>query len=430
MKPRMFLGACALAALCLGCPTETHDDESNPDEDDDATGDDNTAGDDDTTDCLGHCTSGVRDCGETAVDCGGECAACPEQELCADGGLFPSIAASGSAVIAVWGNANQSHELFFACHDGSGWTAAQPVPGLGSNSDFGRLQADGQGWVHLVVHSGMGDSRAAMYSAIDASAGCAGSWSDPVQVDDGTDNSCWPQIAVDEDDDPHICWTDRDYYEIQCASSSGGSWGAPETVVASGVQSCHSDVAASGSTLHVVWQEGDAPRLPAYAHSTGGGGGYTEPYELSDQFHNWPQIVADAGGNLHAMYTYRHSDHDVKYRKMTGGVWGDEQVVSTPPSEWTWPSLAIDAGGGLHAVWHQTDDVEHIYYDVGDAATEQWQTARQVSTDGDLNNRDACLAVDPSGRAHVIWIHKEDHEDADTPGSVRYRVVTWDDLGT
>ena len=432
------VGGLGLLLVLLGCPTGTHDDDVAGDDDtsgdDDASGDDDvsgdddaTADDDDTADCSDHCANAIRDCGETAVDCGGECSPCPEEELSADGGLFPSIAATAAAVIAVWGDANQSHQLFYACHDGASWTAAQAVPGMGANSDFGRLQTDGQGRIHLVVHAGMGDNRSAMYAVIDASAGCGGTWSDPVQVDDGTDNSCWPQIAVDEDDDPHICWTDRDYYEIQCASSSGGSWGAPETVVASGVQSCHSDVAASGSTLHVVWQEGDAPRLPAYSHSTGGGG-YTEPFELSDQFHNWPQIVTDASGNLHALYTYRHSDHDVKYRKMSGGVWGAEQVVSTPPSEWTWPSLAIDAGGGLHAVWHQTDDVEHIYYDIGDAATEQWQTARQVSTDGDLNNRDACLAIDPSGRAHVIWIHKENHEDADTPGSVRYRVATWDDL--
>jgi len=336
------------------------------------------------------------------------------------------VAATPTAVVAVWGDEDDSARLYFACRDTAGWTSPEPVPDLGSNSDFGRLETDSQGRVHLVVHSGMGNNRAAKHALFDASAGCTGSWSAPVQVDDGTDNSCWPQIAIDGGDDPHICWTDEDYYAIHCASSAAGVWESPVTVVSSSVQSCHGDVTVGGSTLHVVWQEGDAPRLPVYSHSTASG--FTEPHELSSDFHNWPQIVVDAGGDLHVLYTYRHGDHEVKYRKMTAGTWGAEQQVSVPPSEWTWPGLAIDGAGGLHAVWHQTDDVEHVYYAVGDADTGTWQAPRRVSTDGTLNNRDATLSVDAAGRAHVVWVHKEDAEDADTSGEIRYRVVTWDDL--
>jgi len=264
-----------------------------------------------------------------------------------------------------------------------------------------------------------------MYSVFEGGS-CAGNWSSPVQVDDDTDNSCWPQIAVDENDDPHICWTDEDYYAIHCASSSGGVWDSPRTVVNSGVQSCHSDLAAAGSTLHVVWQEGDSPRLPVYAHSTGSG--FTEPFELNSGFHNWPQIVAEANGDLHVLYTYRQTDHEVKYRKMTAGVWGTESQLSDRSAQWAWSSLTLDAAGGLHAVWHQTDDVEHVYYTIGDSATEVWQPPRRVSTDSTLQNRDTMVSVDDQNRAHVVWAHKEDAEDADTTGQIRYRVVTWEDL--
>ena len=421
------------ALLVLGCPagdtpgddddtaTPADDDTATPDDDDTAIPDDDTA-----DDCADHCSNGVADCGETDLDCGGSCPACDEVTLCSGSCVFPAVAATQAVVVAVWGDEEDSHHLHYSCKDGSGWTSPQQVPDLGANSDFGRLETDSMGRVHLVVHAGMGDNRAAMYAVFDAPSGCSGSWSSPVQVDDGTDNSCWPQIAIDGQDDPHICWTDEDYYAIHCASSEGGTWDPPQTVVSSAVQSCHSDLTASGSTLHVVWQEGDAPRLPVYSHSTGSG--FTEPYELSASFHNWPQIVADASGDLHVLYTYRNGDHEVKYRKMTAGSWGAEQQVSAPPSEWTWPGLAIDATGGLHAVWHQTDDVEHVYYGVGDSSSGAWQSPRRISTDSSLQNRDATLSVDGDGRAHVVWVHKEDPVDADTTGQVRYRVVTWDDL--
>ncbi len=376
--------------------------------------------------CAGHCDDGELSCGETAIDCGGDCQPCAEEVIFSGNGLFPAVAANGEVVLASFGNGDHEERLYWTCQDGSGWTTPEEVPDLGHSAQFPRMEVASDGTIHMVVHAGLGNNRAVMHLTWATDQACPGSWSAPTQADDGSDNSCWPQMALDEQDQPHICWTDRDYYEIHYNHVSGGSWQGVEVVYSSTLESCHSDLTVTGGTAHVLWQEGDSPRLPV--HSERQGSAFSTPVELSSDFHNWPQIVPDSQGDLHVLYTGRHGDHEIKYRKRAGGSWQPEQTISTRPGEWAFTMLVIDEQDQLHATWHRTDGVEHVYYAIGDALTGSWQAARQVSTDSDLQNRDATLWADPRGTAHHVWLHKEDHEDADSMGEVRYRPVTWQDL--
>ncbi len=376
--------------------------------------------------CTDHCSDGVMSCGETLTDCGGDCAPCTEEVVFSGNGVFPAIAANGEVVLALFGNGDEDERLYWSCRDEGGWSSPQEVPDLGHSAQFPRMEVASDGTVHMIVHAGLGNNRSAMHLTWDAEQRCPGAWSAPTQVDDGTDNSCWPQIALDPLDRPHVCWTDRDYYEIHYNHMEGGTWQGVEVVYSSDEQSCHSDLTVVGNTPHVLWQEGDAPRLPVHAERQGSG--FSEPVELSGDFHNWPQIVSDSQDDLHVLYTRRHGDHEIKYSSRTSGTWQPEQTISSRAGEWAWPMLLIDPQDRLHATWHRTDGVEHVYYAVADATSGTWQPARQVSTDGAMQNRDATLWIDPRGVAHHLWLHKQDHEDADTFGEVRYRAVTWSDL--
>ena len=439
------LGGLLLAlALVHGCGQTIGDDDSGTDDDDlfdddDLGDDDSVAGDDDSAlddddlgddddavdPCADHCGDALLNCGETAVDCGGDCAACQPVVLCEDGCTFPTVAATDELVIVVWGVESDSLRAHWVCDDGGGWTAPEAIPTATHSGEFARLDTDSFGNVHLIFHQGLGNNRAVMYARFDGGVGCAGSWTTPVQVDDGQDNSCWPQIAVDSAGDPHVTWTDRDYYEIHYARAESGVWAGPVAAVGTAEMSNHSDVTVSGDTVHLAWQEGESPRLPTWAYGTIDG--FSAPVTLNDGFYNWPQLATDPAGDIHALYTQRNGDHEIRYRKASGASWGSEQTISTSPGGWAWSSLAADDAGGLHAVWHRTDGVEHVQYAVGDAASGSWQTSRRVSTEGGRNNQDTTLSVDPAGRAHIVWARKDSWE-ADLPGPVIYRVVTWADL--
>jgi len=160
--PRSFRPLLALSLLLVGCPDDTDDDTDGQDDDavqddDSAAGDDDTAGDDttddDTTDpCEDHCSNGVHDCGETGVDCGGACGACPVEELWSEPtATFASVAATADKVVVAWVQGG----VRFVCRDHGGWSDVGSIDvGGGSYFKSTRVQADGQGRVHLTVTKG------------------------------------------------------------------------------------------------------------------------------------------------------------------------------------------------------------------------------------------------------------------------------------
>ena len=371
------------------------------------------------------CSNGVWDAGETGLDCGGPCDACPAVELSAGNHGAPVVAATGDLVMVTFADVDDDYTLYYMCQDDSGWTSPQPVPGLGSSGEFSRMVTDSQGRIHLVVHQGGGSGRGVYHARFDGDSGCAGSWTTPTRADDGTRNSCWPAIAVDANDDPHVFWTE-DYLQMQYNHAPGGIWGSPVIVIdTEDEQSCHGDITVDGTTAHVIWQEGTSPRLPTWSHWTGSE--FSAPEALTNQFHNWPQIVADGHGRLHVLYTWRYDPNDVKYIQWDSGTWSSEVTVSTGATAWTWAHMEADDSGVLHATWSQTDSVEHAYYCIGDGSTGTFEAPRQVSTGESRHDIMPAISVDPHGRAHLVWVQVDDPW-AEEPGQIYYRVVTWDDL--
>jgi len=437
----LALAILAACTLVMGCPTETADDDTSADDDgadddgadddgaDDDSGDDDT-GDDDTTDpCEDHCSNGIFDCAETDTDCGGECDACDPLELFATPeAAFVTVAATDTKVVVAW----CYDGVRYVCRDASGWSAVQELDVGASYTKSTRVQADSQGRIHLVVTKGGGNS--ILYSLFDGSDDCAGSsWSAPqplVEIAQG--GGRYAQVAVDENDDPHVVWHDQDYTNVYYRHATAGAWDDPvEHVTDTQWDSRFPDLTVIGTTAHVFFEQDDASYMnchPSYTYDTGNG--FAAAVDLVDAYHSWPQIVADDAGDLHALYTRRHGDCEVKYRRFTGGSWEPEVVISTAPSNWTISSLATDAAGDtLHAVWHQlVGGNGQVHYAVADASTGTWETPRQVAVDDTMVNWLATLAVDPAGHTHIVWLKMQPdpiHEDS---GAVWYRKVTLEDL--
>ena len=440
MAGRPLTTGIALASLLLlmfaGCPTEGHDDDVAGDDDatgdddagdddvgDDDTADDDSTGDDDTSDpCEDHCTNGLFDCGETDVDCGGDCDACEPVQLWGDlTASFPAVAATADKVVVAWCDGGAR----WICRDASGWSAVQAVPGMEGAAKATRLQADTQGRVHLVSTWGAGNG--IYYSVLDAAADCASSGWTNVEVISGAEGGRYANVAVDTDGDPHVCWHDVDYTNVYYRKASSGAWSAPVTqATATQWDSRFCDISVAGLIPHLIYEQDDESYSnchPSYIYWTGAG--FTDGLDLVDSYHSWPQIVMDPSGEAHVLYTGRHGDCDVVYRRTGGGGWEPEQVLSTGPTEWTWTGLAVDGNGTLHGAWHQLIGGKgQVHYATGDAAAGTWQIPRQVSIDDALDNWQQALAVDPAGHTHIVWMQVE----GDESGRVFYRKVTYDDL--
>ena len=422
----------ALILMFAGCPDSGDDDVADDDAADDDVADDDTAdddtadddtADDDTDACDGHCANGEQDCGESDVDCGGGCDPCDVVELWGSpDGSFPTVAATADKVVVAW-----CHQgVRFVCKDRHGWGAVHEIDVGTTYTKSTRAQADSQGRVHLVVTQGGGAD--VLYAVMSADAECASStWSTPEGLT-GPEGGRYPNVDVDDTDDPHVVWHDADYTNVYYTKATAGLWSEPVLqVTTTEWDSRYPDIAVAGNAPHVVYEQDDASYsncLPHHTHWTGSE--WSDPFELVDSYHSWPQVVAEANGDAHVLYTNRFGDSEVMYRHLQGGTWGGEHVISAGSSAWTWTSLALDDTGGLHGVWHQyVGDMGQVMYATGDAASGTWGTPLQVSLDDTLDEWQAAIAVDPEGISHVVWIRVQPDVDE---GQILYRAVQYADL--
>ncbi len=421
-----LIAAPALVPGCAGDEWSADDDDTIHFDDDDATaaddddiGDDDTGDDDDTAACDGHCANGVRDCGETGVDCGGECDPCAVEVIGA-AGSFPTVAATADKVVVAW-----CHEgVQYLCKDAQGWTAVHSLEVGTTYTKSTRLQADGQGRVHLVVTQGGGND--ILYAVMGPGACGESSWSAPEGLA-GPEGGRYPNVAVDDGDDPHVLWHDQDYTQVYYRRATAGAWSEPIVqVTTTEWDSRYPDLTVVGQDPHVIYEQDDASYancLPHHTHWTGSA--FAEPFQLVDSYHSWPQIAADPDGAVHALFTDRFGDCEVKYRRWEGGAWGGEHVISTGSTDWSWSSLAADETG-LHGVWHQlVGGIGQVFYAVGDAGAGTWEAPRQVSEDAALDEWQPAVSVAPDATAHVVWMRVQPDEES---GEILYRTVTFEDL--
>lgn len=383
------------------------------------------------------CQNCAQDCGTCPAVCGdGQCNgsetyfSCPSDcggtnlTFCSSDCTYPTISAdSAGKVMVVWSDRSSGKgQLKYTCYNGSTWTHPQSCYPVNSFQEFPRVAVDSIGRFHLVWNQGMGSGRQIRYLRFDGTCS-GGSWIHYNRVDKGSGlNSCWPQIALDANDHPHVTWTE-DYWEIHYNRKING-WLDPPVVVVDtvGENSCHSDIAmVAGNRPAIVWMEGNGPRLPTFSEEDPpGSGNFTTPHEITSVFHGWPQIVADGSDNLHFSYTYRHSGNDVKYkRRKANGNWMPAQP-SISSSSYVFSHL-IASGSMLFAAFSKPVSGYHqIFFAEGDSAAamaDTWGSAVQATNTGRYSLLPRIAVV--SNHAHLVWV--ESHDPNEEVGGVMYR---------
>lgn len=264
-----------------------------------------------------------------------------------------AINAAGEAV-AVWNHLHSQSTVSVASRTPQGtWGPAREISTEGGDPRDFDVAIDPAGNA-VVVWTQYNINESADYRIHAATRSPAGEWSQPVFLSETGNNAWAPKLAVEPSG--HVVaawshWDDNSDVIVQVAEMNpGGSWSEPVDISPAGVKSFYVQVAASAGRTVVVW-----------AHD---------------------EVVESA-------------------TRDAGGPWQEAVELSWPES--AQPALGIDSKGNALAVWSSGPlaqrTVEAAALPVGGA----WTEPILFSDDHVANPANPQVAIDPAGRAMVVW---------------------------
>jgi len=229
-------------------------------------------------------------------------------------------------------------------------------------------------------------------------------------------------------------WRDEDTGDLLVARNTGTGWSSQ--VVANTLDSWRPHLQYAGTDLYLVWfhgQEGAIAREGSIREVRVGqagtrsvGGTFYGPVR--------PRLAVGSDG-LHLVFAAAITDTDwsqgdlyYAYRAFVSSTWSIPTVVvtsgqvlgGTPGGVW-YPDLVV-RGSAVHVVWEQRvasaiDKTIWYVSGVRQAGGVNWGTPMQMSQGASAEERQPAVAVDASGRVHVVWTEWLSHQEE----YIRYR---------
>lgn len=183
----------------------------------------------------------------------------------------------------------------------------------------------------------------------------SGAWD--VEVVDRTYFGCFQEgarleLELDAEQVPHALYVGEEpALGLRYATRAGGTWSAEE--VAPGYVRGLSLALDAAGTPHAAWTS-DAGHL--YHARREAPGVWTS--EEIDVFAFGPSLGVDAQGTLHLSYAQYVSD-ELRYARRSSGPW---QLVSIGPADTADTALAVEPGGRAHIVYSASGVVRHAVH--------------------------------------------------------------------
>ena len=325
------------------------------------------------------------------------------------------IAAIDDIVHVVWYDKRDGNwEIYYkrSTDGGITWEADVRLTNDDSGSYYPVIEASGTD-VH-VAWQDYRDGNSEIYYKRSLDGGL--SWGTDTRLTDYTGYSRLPSISV-SGSVVHVVWHDtRDgNYEIYYKRSTDGglSWGADKRLTDDDGGSIASSIAASGTNVHVVWNDWrDGNGEIYYKSSTDEGANWGPDTRLTNNTStsNTPSI-AGAGTELHVVWmVWEGSGAEIYYkRSQDGGItWGDDTRLTYEIGSYSYnPNIAV-SGPVLHVVWYDNREWNyHIYYKRSDDGGENWGEDTLISGNGVMSSKGSSVAVSGS-MVHVVWYDDRD----------------------
>jgi hypothetical protein len=208
----------------------------------------------------------------------------------------------------------------------------------------------------------------------------------------------------------HVVWEDnRDgNYEIyyKRSSNAGISWGADTRLTNNNAQSRLPSLSVSGFVVHVVWQDyRDGNAEIYYKRSTDGGVSWGADIRLTNYIEAsmFPSMSV-SGSFVHVVwYDYRDGNNEIYYKRSTdaGVNWGADIRLTNNDASSQKPSVVV-SGSVVHVVWYDTrDGNKEIYYKRSTNAGVSWLEDTRLTNNASTSDLPS-VAISGSV-VHVVW---------------------------
>lgn len=235
-----------------------------------------------------------------------------------------------------------------------------------------------------------------------------------------TKSPCWaeyPSMAI-SGSDIHIVWTDyrdnnNDYEIYYKRSTDGGlTWEPDVRMTDDPAYSGFPAVAASGSVVHVLWEEQrDGSGEIYYKRSEDGGITWGPEIRLTNNpTDSWDPAVAVNGSAVHIVWMDMRDGgaYEVYYkRSIDGGItWGSDTRLTNAVASSEYPNIAV-SGDIVHVVWGDKRDMNYeVYYKRSEDEGITWEEdVRLTDAFGESNYP---FVATSDSTVHVIWNESRD----------------------
>lgn len=281
----------------------------------------------------------------------------------------PSVSVSGSVLHVLWqDNRDGNYEIYYkrSSNEGVNWSQDTRLTNDPSESRYPSVAVSGQA-IHVVWYDSR-DGNEEIYYKRSTDGGV--SWGTDTRL---SNDPAWSQFASVSvsGSDVHVVWADlRDagwdiYYK---RSTDGGiNWGPETRITFSTAWARYPSVSASGSVVHVVWQDDrHTTEEIYYRRSADGGSSWGAETRLTNNT-GWSlrPSLSVSGSAVHIVwYDHPEANPEIYYkRSIDGGIsWESDTRLTNDPAYSENPSVLV-SGSVVHVVWQDSRDGNYeIYY--------------------------------------------------------------------
>lgn len=279
----------------------------------------------------------------------------------------PSISVSGSVVIIVWsdkrdGISNNNYEIYYSrsTDGGKSWDTDTRLTSDPAQSDSPSVSVYGK--LVLVVWDDYREVTTKTYCKRSTDGGI--SWGpDTKLIEPGGS----PTVSV-SGSLVHVVWNALGKTSYKRSKDGGLTWEASKLLTINNVITNSPSLSVSGSSVHVVWLDSrnSSKYEIYYTHSTDSGKTWEADTRLTTNYTSATLFssVAASGSDVHVVWDdNRDGNYEIYYKgSKNGGLnWGADTRLTNNTSTSLHPFISISASA-VHVVWNETRDGTDVYY--------------------------------------------------------------------
>ena len=279
---------------------------------------------------------------------------------------------------------------------------------LTNNTDEDRSSFNNSKWIasqgtdiHLVWFSGNSGVHNLLYMK---STNQGMTWGNISYITSLVDAEQYPSLCLDGTINPviHVAWQDYRFapnYEVYYKRSTnrGVSWESEIRISDGYENSQYPSIAASGSTVHIVWTEGNSV---FYKRSSDGGVTWLGSANGILLAEGIMPAISLTGTYIHIVF---QKDDEIYYvNSINDGLsWGAATRLTYDAAISRNPGISV-SGNNIHIVWHDIRDGNYeIYYKKSGDGGLNWETDKRLTNDSYTSYHPSVFASDSI--IHVVW---------------------------